>query len=562
MSGTARSSRSNPGRPKGRPTYWLNLTNSPVIQSGALDCTTSSEGRIRGLKFLSSMLGFRMLECNVRHQNRQISVTVSRQRNHDNDGIIHQLKSFMHEAPLRSVYVDESLRKKSITVMFLKVPSGLTSEFLLRFRSSHYDHEPRFGLWRHRSSSPARSRPRDNYTTRPVRLTPAVQVLQRELSSCVSHNEALAKSASPVPKEPKSFYTDKEDWTTELEHSYAAKAPGKRVSFKDPLVTFMSPGCPSDSVSTPELDRRDLSLRIADARKLLVRPPSPHPCSPAAEVLTWKELPTGVKVLEKVTEVAKEAEDSPTSPSATPYSPTDPPFDPTPETSPDPEVPNDNAKEAGELSDSDDEVSQSPRKSPAVPEGSDNQEGVESVSHSGASAAPSADVLVDRGEVTQALTDLSVLAYDDPTRYMSWVTDFYRSVLPRLSTSRRSNGLRRDLTLHQIMRKVKSRSYFGKLNPTDGWHVGEFKVICESDSKGQSIGIDLLSYIPTSDTERVQEMVAGSIVLSMLCCWRIVPDREGLILCTPVLREKCGVLCPIYKAQKFGLPSEYMAISF
>ena len=178
-------------------------------------------------------------------------------------------------------------------------------------------------------------------------------------------------------------------------------------------------------------------------------------------------------------------------------------------------------------------------------------------------AAARPEVPANDPEILKAASILRSLALKEPQRYETWLQEMGQNVAPLLcGCPSEHSGRMKYLTLHQAMRKIRSRTFAGKVNSlNEDFHIGTFETRFVGSRHGTVTKIDLKSYVETSDTSSVRMIMTGDLV-SMLTCWRMTPGADGrsIKLTTPVLRWKRDRLHPIPNPHTFTISSEYIGV--
>lgn len=120
------------------------------IRTEMYECISPENvGKEVGLNFLDEMYGLRM----VRHEcygDLEITIAVDRRLDSTNDRQLDNLIRYMNTTPIRTIWIDESIKHKSITVKFIRRPFSLDKVLCI---PKSFKRHPTYVHWRISTSS-------------------------------------------------------------------------------------------------------------------------------------------------------------------------------------------------------------------------------------------------------------------------------------------------------------------------------------------------------------------------------------------------------------------------
>ena len=115
------------GTPRRQDNGWYRRSSRPVVSAGAYDCLGHrSRGAVLAHQVLCSMMGRRVLCCNVYRHGCQVSVTVGPNYvpGGDVNATLPRLRSWMRTVPMQRVWVNTTPSSQDLTILFIRQPSA------------------------------------------------------------------------------------------------------------------------------------------------------------------------------------------------------------------------------------------------------------------------------------------------------------------------------------------------------------------------------------------------------------------------------------------------------
>ena len=517
----------------------------PRIRSEIYDCTSSeSSGKQVGLLFLDSMYGLRMSKHEFYNGGMKITIMVDRRIDTSGNRYIGKLKGYMARTPIQTVWIEEAVAYKSITVSFSRRPRSLGEVHRAPASASN---TPIHVNWRHPVVvGPSHGR---RYMTTSKVLLPRhlaqrsrkqhKYLLRDVMEECVSHNDQLEHPTSSHSHDSNSAPSF--DITPDMIRSNNHDVDEGTVSSEQNNSGAKPPSDLKAPKSSRELGREAVVAEIVKAvNRRFPQKPLYHSKS---EMMKWVTVASGRKILRPencepippfiTPSVNTSLDDPKVSPSESPLGGTN-----TSQTAYD-TVNHDGVHDDIDFVSSDDDTS------------SDSEPEIRaSVEH----ASPNMHTI---HEVNTAAKIFENMALEDPVRYGMWADDMALQVAPLLCGCNLDHVLNTKFSpLALAIRKIPSRTFVGKMHsPDEPFHIGSFDTEYLTDDVGdRKIMLRFKTYVETSDPYSDQKAMTGDLV-SLMTSWRMTPARDGkgVLLSTPVLRWANGQLHPINQSHTYTI---------